>query len=91
MGTVCLDLKALCNAGFNTALVPQREGWGGFPLKAKRLDGLPVGAQVFGRVPFNVVRPESNKGKSFLVLGPEDAEERRIDCLLYTSPSPRDS
>jgi len=79
MSTTHVDLKALCNAGFNTALIPQQSGWGGFPLRAKKLDGLPVGEQVFGRVPFNVVKPKARGGKSFLLLGPEDTEERRIE------------
>ena len=79
MNTSQVNLKTLCNAGFSTPLIPQQSGWGGFPLKAKTLDGFPVGEQVFGRVPFKVPAAKANSGKSFLLLQPEDTDQRRIE------------
>jgi hypothetical protein len=68
MSTSYVDLKKVCNAGFETALVVGHEGWAGFPIGAKKLDGFPTGRQTFGRVPFQV----AGRGKSFLLLGPND-------------------
>jgi peptidoglycan/xylan/chitin deacetylase (PgdA/CDA1 family) len=79
MSTFRVHLKALCNTGFETALIPQRSGWSGVPIPAKKLNGLPVGDQVFARVPFSVVKPKGRNGPAFLLLRPDDAQERTVE------------
>ncbi|HUT61327.1 MAG TPA: polysaccharide deacetylase family protein [Phycisphaerae bacterium] len=78
MSTSFVDLKPLCNAGLATALIPAQSGWAGFPIAAKKLDGLPVGPGVFAAVPFRVVDPKAKGGKCLLLMGPDDSETRTL-------------
>ena len=73
MGISCVNLKPVCNASLDTALIPRQSGWGGFPVAAKRLDGFPVGEGVFARVPFRVAEGRGKADKSMVLLGPDDA------------------
>jgi peptidoglycan/xylan/chitin deacetylase (PgdA/CDA1 family) len=75
----CLDLTPLCNAGLDTAIIPSRKGWAGFPIAAKKLDGFPAGDGAFAGVPFRVAKPKGRGGNCFLLLSPTDAQERRVE------------
>jgi peptidoglycan/xylan/chitin deacetylase (PgdA/CDA1 family) len=79
MSTSYVSLKDLCNAGFDTALTPQTSGWGGSSIPAKKLDGFPPGENVFGRVPFRAAAPKGKKDNTFVLLGPDDTQERRVE------------
>jgi peptidoglycan/xylan/chitin deacetylase (PgdA/CDA1 family) len=78
MSTSCVNLKALCNAGFHTALTPQTSDAQGFPIPAKKLDGLPIGENVFARVGFRIAAPKGSKDDLFVVLPPEDQVRRQV-------------
>jgi hypothetical protein len=59
-----IDLRPYCNLGF--AGDPAPEGWMGHGPQA--LAGFPTGRQILARVPFDLIDPVANAGKSVLAL-----------------------
>ncbi len=92
-----VDLKAFCNMGFADDREDDRQGGWTDQGSEKDLRNIPTGRQTFSGVPFDIINPEGNKGKSCIVLagGPKlwfPAEikgipvNRRADilCFLHT-------
>jgi len=63
-----VDLRLLCNMGFADDREEDRRGGWTDQGPDKDLRSIPTGRQTFGGVPFDIIRPETNGGKSCLVL-----------------------
>jgi len=93
-----VDLRPYCNMGFVDEVADDRKG--GFADEGPTSDMrvIPLGRQTFAGVPFEIIDPAKNQGKSCIVLGgnvkkyfPERIEEIKIGCkasYLYFLVSP---
>jgi beta-galactosidase len=75
-----VDLRSHCNMGFRDEQENDRKG--GFSDQGNRdLRDLPTGRQVFRGVPFDIIAPGSNNGRSCLNLGFESKATTYLNWL----------
>ena len=68
-GVFFVNLRPYCNMGFVDTVADDRKGGWSDQGPAGDMRVMPLGRQTFAGVPFDVIDPAANKGKSCLVLG----------------------
>lgn len=65
---IALDISKFCNMGFRDECANDGKGGWSDDGPDNDLKNLPTGIRVFNNIPFNVIDPASNNGKSCIVL-----------------------
>ena len=82
----CIDIGSKCNMGFSDPVSDDREGGWTDDGPKNDLSNFPTGKQNFNGIPFDIINPDLNRGKSCIVLKskvktyfPEEVNDIEID------------